>query len=153
MRRAAQQVRNICQQFRPQRLDQLFGAHIAFFQHDLRHGSTACQCLACNLGCGVIADQRIERRRNADRFFQSTRHDIDIGGNADDAAFRKRPAGGAELSDAFRQGPHDDRLEGVQLKLTALCGHGDGDVVADDHEGDLVDDFRDHRIDLAGHDA
>ncbi len=47
----------------------------------------------------------------------------------------------------------DDGFHDVELKLTGLGGKGDGEIVADDLEGDLVDDLRDHRVDLAGHDG
>ncbi len=46
----------------------------------------------------------------------------------------------------------DDRLEGVELQLPAFGRHGDGDVVADDLEGDLVHHLGDHRVHLARHD-
>ena len=53
----------------------------------------------------------------------------------------------------LRTGMQDDRLEGVELELAGLGSHGDGDVVADDLEGDLIDDLWNNRVDLAGHDA
>ena len=47
----------------------------------------------------------------------------------------------------------DDGLERVELQLTALDRHRDGEVGAGDGERDLVDDLGDDRIDLARHDA
>jgi hypothetical protein len=52
-----------------------------------------------------------------------------------------------------QQAVHHDRLEGVELQLAGLGGHGDGQVLPDDTEGDLVDELRDDRVDLARHDA
>ena len=48
--------------------------------------------------------------------------------------------------------PEDDRLEGIELELTALGRHGDGEVVAHDVEGHLIHDLRDDRIHLSRHD-
>ena len=56
------------------------------------------------------------------------------------------------MLDALEERMADDRLEGIELQLSAFGRHGDGDVVADDLEGDLVDHLGDDRIDLARHD-
>ena len=53
----------------------------------------------------------------------------------------------------FKELIEDDGLEGVELELTGLGGEGDGEVVADDVESDLVDDLGDHGVDLARHDG
>jgi hypothetical protein len=47
----------------------------------------------------------------------------------------------------------DDRLERVELQLAGLGGEGHRQIVADNLEGDLIDDLGDDRIDLARHDA
>src|SRR5919106_5112664 len=76
-----------------------------------------------------------------------------VGGDAPDAACREGAAGGFEVGDALVEAVDDDGFEGVELELSGFGGHGDGDVVADDFVGDLADDFRDDRVDFAGHDG
>ena len=75
-----------------------------------------------------------------------------VGGDAGDAVVGEHAAAVGQVQHALEQAVGDDRLEGVQLQLAGFGGKGDGHVVADDFEGDLIDHFRDHRIDLAGHD-
>ena len=52
----------------------------------------------------------------------------------------------------LEQAVRDDRFEGVELQLPTFGRHGDRHVVADDPEGDLVDDLGDDGVDLARHD-
>src|SRR5581483_996848 len=59
----------------------------------------------------------------------------------------------AQMREALKQAVCDDGLERIELKLPGFHGEGDGRVVADDFESDLVDDFRNHRIHLPRHDA
>ena len=70
-----------------------------------------------------------------------------------DTPFGERATAHLQVSDALEEGVRDDRLERVELQLTGFRREADGDVVADDFEGDLVDHLRDDRVDLAGHDA
>jgi hypothetical protein len=75
-----------------------------------------------------------------------------VGGDADDASVGEGGETSAEVVDAFEEGVDDDGFEGVQLQLSGLGGKGDGHVVSDDLEGDLVHDLGDDRVHLAGHD-
>ena len=55
--------------------------------------------------------------------------------------------------DRFKHRLANHRFHHVQLQLARFGSHGDGGVVTDYFEAYLVDHFRDHRINLGGHDG
>ena len=61
--------------------------------------------------------------------------------------------GVAEDGDALEQGLADDGFHHVELQLSGFGGKGNGGVVADDFEADLVDHFGYHGVDFGGHDG
>ena len=66
---------------------------------------------------------------------------------------RKRLKSSAEHGDALIKTVKNHGFKGIQLQLAALDRQRDRHVVAHETEGDLVDHFRDDRIDLARHDG
>ena len=75
-----------------------------------------------------------------------------VGLDADDAALGERVERCRQHAHRVEDAEADRRLEGVELELAALGAERDGEIVADDEEGDLVNDLGDHRVDLARHD-
>src|SRR5471032_1462294 len=73
--------------------------------------------------------------------------------NALHAFFSERDTRRGQMPEAAEQRARNDGLEGIELELATLGGKGHGDVVSKDLERHLVDDLRDNRIDLAGHDG
>ena len=65
----------------------------------------------------------------------------------------QRAAGGGQVAQAFVQGPGHERLKRVELQLPGFDGHGDGGIVANGFKAGNAHHFRNHRIDLAGHDG
>ena len=60
--------------------------------------------------------------------------------------------GALQQADRVEDLEGDQRLHHVQLQLSAFGCHGQGQVVTDHLECHLVNRFRNHRVDLAGHD-
>ena len=54
-------------------------------------------------------------------------------------------------SDNVEEIIENNRLKCVELQLPRFRGHGNGNVVADDVEGDLVNHFGDYRVYFSGH--
>ncbi len=66
--------------------------------------------------------------------------------------FRKNERAVPQVAKAFEKAVRDDRLERIQLELAGFGRKAHSDVVADDLESDLVNDFRDHGIHFPRHD-
>ncbi len=69
------------------------------------------------------------------------------------ATHLQRAAGSGQVAQAFVQGPGHERLKRVELQLPGFDGHGDGGIVANGFKAGNAHHFRNHRIDLAGHDG
>ena len=121
--------------------------------YQLRNGCAGGDRFGDQGGGGFVAEQRVERGGDADRSEHGVAHAFVVGGDSLDAAFAQDVHRGGEVVERGQQGARDDRLEGVELQLPGFGGHGDGEVVADHLEGDLVDDFGDDGVHLARHDA
>ena len=78
---------------------------------------------------------------------------LPVGGDAGDAVVHKGMYRVGQGLHALDQVVEDDGLEGVELQLARLGGHGDGDVVSDDVEGHLADHLGDDGVDLPRHDG
>ena len=103
-------------------------------------------------GVGV-ADVGVECGDDANGVGDCAAQVFPVGGDALHAAFGQGEAAVAQVAHTFEQAVGNDGLEGVELQLAGLGGEGDGDVVADDFEGDLVHHLGNHRVHLARHDA
>jgi hypothetical protein len=103
-------------------------------------------------GGHCVADVRIESRDKANGVLDVSPKLVPVGGDADDAAFFKGQESLAEVTDTLEKTVRDDRLERVELQLPCFGRERDRDIVADDFKGHLIDDLRDHRVHLAGHD-
>lgn len=105
------------------------------------------------LGGLLIADIRRQRGDNTDGVFHLRTHMLAVGGDAAHAAVGQHQAAVAQVGDALEQAVGDDRFEGVVLQLAGLGGKAHRQVIANHFKSNLVDHFRDHRVDLAGDDA
>mgnify|MGYP003454772324 CR=1 FL=1 len=99
------------------------------------------EALPAGAGLRDLGEHRLKDLQQPERVFQLTSPDLP----GDFPALRTLDAR-----------PHNLPLQltsfvGRERELAGLRGHGDGHIVADHLEGDLVDHFRDDRIDLAGH--
>src|SRR5690606_33298667 len=109
-----------------------------------------CSAVGVGFGCHrsgcFVPDEGVERghQRNGaiEIFFQP----VGIGGNSSYAAVSQSEATASEVLEATEERVGNDGLECVELQLPRLGGHGNGKVVADHLEGDLVHDLGDHRI-------
>ena len=100
----------------------------------------------------MVSDERVEVRDDADGIVHVVGGDILVDRDAHYTESAQGVAGASEETNRFEHALRDDRLHHVELQLTGFRGHGDGDVVTKDLETDLVDHFRNHRVDLCGHD-
>src|SRR5690606_22882744 len=80
-------------------------------------------------------------------------HAFTVGSDIYHAELGQRVASIAQQSHATQQGVNDHRFKRVQLQLTGFSSHGHGHVGTDHFKGNLVDHFRDHGVDLTGHDG
>ena len=76
-----------------------------------------------------------------------------VGSDSNDAVVYEGLYGVSQGIDGLEQAVEDDRLESVQLQLACLSSHGDGHVISDDIEGNLVHYLRNNRVYLARHDG
>ena len=76
---------------------------------------------------------------------------LPIGGDIDDAVVRQCIYGISEEFHRMSQVPENDGFKCIQLQLAGFGCHGNGQVIAHNVKGHLVDYFGDHRIDLARH--
>ena len=53
----------------------------------------------------------------------------------------------------FEDAVSDDRFHYIELKLSGLSSNRNGEIIRDDLEANLINDFRNHRIHFTGHNA
>src|SRR6202034_226465 len=141
------------QDLRLQDLVELLAGQKLLGEHQIVNALIGQKRLLRDLGRIGVADIGIERGDDTDRALDAAAQMLAVGGDALHAPLGQGQAAGAQMVDALEQAVRDDRLEGIELQLTGLGGKAHRDVVADNFKSDLVDDFGDHRIDLARHDA
>ena len=127
--------------------------HEAFFQDQIIHRLARGGRLLGDKRGLVVAEVGHEHGDNARRLPHQLEATFAVGGDADDAAILQNARGPQEHVHGLKEVEGDDGLKDVQFELSGLGGHGHGQVVADGLEADLIDHFRDDRIDLAGHDG
>src|SRR6185503_5852984 len=125
----------------------------AFLQQKFVDPLAGCQSFPREHGGILVTDPGIERGNDADGVFDIVAHAFPVRRDSGHATLGQYDAGLAQMIEALEKTVRDDGLEGIELELTRLRGEAYGDVVSDDFEGDLVDHFRNHRVDLPGHDA
>src|SRR4029077_21123385 len=141
------------QHLRLQDFVELLARQKLFGQNQIVNALTGDERLLRDLGRVGITDIGVERGYDPDRSLDAAAQVLAIGGDAVHAFQGQRHAASAKMIDALEQAVGDDRLEGIELQLTGFGRETYRHVVSDHLEGDLVDDFGDHRIDLARHDA
>src|SRR5271168_4456767 len=141
------------ERFRPKQRFELILGEQFLFQHEVVDAAPGLERLARHLGGVGVSDVRIERGDDADGALDALAQVLAIRGYANHAAIRQRAAARAQVIYALENRMRDDRLERVELQLAGLGGERHCQIVADDLEGDLIDDLRDDWVDLARHDA
>src|SRR5690606_31874470 len=121
-------------------------------RHQFQYTPTAIERSLGNAGSVLVADVRVQGGNQADGVFHQLAAAGFVGGDAIDAELTQHVHGAGQQADRVEDLVGDQRLHHVQLQLAALGGQGQRQVVADHFESDLVDRFRDHRVDLARHD-
>ena len=101
----------------------------------------------------MVADEWVEVGDDADGVFHVFAAYVRVGGDPVDAFFPEGGGGVAEDFDGFEEGLADGGFHHVELELAGFGGHEDGEVVAEDFEAYLVDDFGDDRVDFGRHDG
>ena len=124
----------------------------AHLQDDLAHIAPAARALAPHQVAVVVADDLVEVGDDADGGQHIAAAHLLIGLDPHDAQLAQRAHGVAQEPDRLEGHLADDRLHDVELELAGLGREGQRHVVADHLEADLVDDLRDDRVDLGGHD-
>ena len=110
------------------------------------------QGIARQHGRDLVTQHRHQGGDEADRAAHVFEADVAVGENAADTPGLEREDAVSEDLDRLENALGDQRFHHVQLELTGFGRQRHRQVVADDLEGDLVDDLRDHRINLARHD-
>ena len=136
-----------------QHLLQLSGSQQMLLLDQLSDGHAGGQGLLGQGGRSGIADVGAEGGDDAHAGLQQLLAAVHVGHDALDAIGGEGLHRAGQLVDGLEEAAEDHRLEGVQLHLARLHGHGNGDVVARDAEGHLVQQLRDHGVHLAGHDG
>ena len=100
-----------------------------------------------------VADDGAEGGDDADRMLYEFAAMLFVCCNSLDAVDAQRVHALGERMEGLEQLVEDDRLKGVKLELSAFRRHGDGCVISDDVESDLVHDLGNDGVDLARHDG
>ena len=138
--------------FLAQQLLQVLFLDEALLQHEVVDTLAGFRRLAADEVAVVVADHRVEVSDNPDGVGHVRLAHILVGGDAGYALLAQGLRRVGEQADGLEQRLTDHRLHHVELELPRLGGHGDGHVVAEDLEADLVDHLGDHRVDLRRHD-
>ena len=121
-------------------------------KNDVIDRTVGLQGLLGNLGAGLVSDNRVQGSHYSDTVLHHVEATLPVDRDTVDALSTEGIHDIGQPGDAFHDGFCDDRLHHVELELTGLGREGNGHVITDHLEADLVCNLRDDRIDLSRHD-
>ena len=130
---------------------ELLAAHQPLLEHQIVYALAGAERCLGQLGRGFVTQIGIESRHHSDTVAHHPTTGLLVGRDARDAPVAQRVHAADQHLDVLEQAVYDDRLHDVQFQLAGLGGDRNRQIVSDYPESHLIDDFGDHRIDLAGH--
>lgn len=126
--------------------------HDTLLEHDVIDGAVGLESFLCHLRRGLVADVGVQSGDNTNRILHHLVAALLVDSDAKYTLLGEGFDGVLHPSETLDEGFCDDGFHHVELQLTSLCGEGNGCVVTDDLETNLVDNLRNDGIHLAGHD-
>ena len=130
---------------------QLLFAEQIVLEHEVIDALAGFECLFGNLSGRLVSDHRIEGGDDTDRVLDRLEIMRPIDGDAVDTFLTQDRHDIPQPSDRLENTLGNDGLHDVELELSGFGGKGNGGIVSDDFEANLIGDFGDDGIDFTRH--